>query len=68
MNKNIVPLRLGRKDLLRKLREVIQESTTSPADDLIALGRALLQIGNALKGYSAEEAKKILQEVIELEG
>ena len=58
---------MNRIEVMSKVREVLDTKTADPADELIALGQALVGIGKALKGQSSHDARAILRAVSELE-
>jgi hypothetical protein len=64
MNK-LIPL-LSRKDLVGKITDVLNERTVPPAEEMIALGQALVQIGTLLRGQPPEAAKQALLEALAL--
>lgn len=57
---------LSRKDLVAKITDVLNERTLAPADELIALGQALVQIGTVLRGQTPESAKQALLDALAL--
>jgi hypothetical protein len=61
-------VKLNRMELVNKIREIIGAHSNDPAEEMIALGTAILQIGQALKGQSPADAKAILAAVQALEG
>ncbi len=61
-------VKTSRADLLAKVAEVLKKNTSNPAEELIALGMALTQIGEALKGCSSTDAKQVLKAACVMEG
>lgn len=57
-----------RMDIVHKVREVLDKSCKPPAVELIALGEALIAIGEALQGIPIDKARKIIEAVAILEG
>jgi hypothetical protein len=57
----------SRVDTVQKIREILG-TLTSPSDELIATGKALVAIGEALRGLPVSDAKAALAAVITLEG
>ena len=55
--------KLNRVDLLNKVNEILRRNTNDPADELIRTGKALQEIGEALKGIPAAEARAVLTAV-----
>lgn len=60
--------RIDRKELFARLAEIVDSVTDSPASQLIALGTALVKMGEALQGVSVHDAKAVLQAVAALHG
>jgi hypothetical protein len=60
--------KLNRVELLNKLMEIVRSCTTDPADELIALGNALVEAGAVLKGHSVadQRATIIALQVLEI--
>jgi len=55
-----------RAEVLTMLHEVIMDTTEDPADSIIKMGTALVEMGKALKGVSSADAKAIIKSVMEL--
>lgn len=56
----------SRAETLGLLHEVIMDKTEDPADDIVAMGTALVEMGKVLKGVSSADAKAIIKSVMEL--
>ncbi len=54
-------------EILNRCLEVLDAECTEPAEELIRTGRAIVGIGEVLKGHSLSEAQAIIKAVIELE-
>jgi hypothetical protein len=52
--------KLNRVELLNKLMEIVRSYSNDPADELIALGKALAEAGAVLKGRSAADQRAII--------
>jgi hypothetical protein len=52
--------KLNRVELLNKLMEIVRSCANDPADDLIALGNALIEAGAVLKDRSAADQRAII--------
>lgn len=59
--------KLNRMELVGKIREIIGSHSNDPAEELIELGTAMVEIGKALKGQSPANARAILAAVTALE-
>jgi len=59
--------KINRMELLDQVRDIIKEHCNDPAEELITLGTAMVDIGKALKGQSPAEARAILTAIIALE-
>lgn len=57
-----------RADVLKKLREILDLETEDPSTTLIATGKALVSIGEALKGQSLADQRAIVAAAVALEG
>lgn len=55
-----------RAETMQLLYEIIKESTSDPAADIVAMGEALTKMGTCLKGVSPADAKAIVKSVAEL--
>jgi hypothetical protein len=60
-------VKIGRMELVAKIRDIIGNHCNDPADEMITLGKAMSEIGRALKGQSPAEARTILEAVKVLE-
>lgn len=58
--------KINRAELLRKVSDVIDSHSSDPAAELRTLGKALLEIGQALDGISPQEAKAVILAVAAL--
>jgi hypothetical protein len=59
--------RVNRVELVNRVNEIIQSSTRDPAKDLQAIGQAMVEMGKALEGLPASEARAVLRAVMELQ-
>jgi hypothetical protein len=57
-----------RVDLMRRIAEIIKNSTADPGQELITTGEALIKVGNILKGQSIRDAQAVINATIELFG
>jgi selenophosphate synthetase-related protein len=57
-------------EIAQKINTILSECATStPVEDIRAMGTAMVKIADALEGRSAEEAKRIMQmAALSLEG
>jgi hypothetical protein len=55
--------KLNRIELMRKVNEVVDDATNDPADELIAMGEALVKVGQALKGLTIHDARAVIKGV-----
>lgn len=60
--------KLNRQNLMKEVHAIIVGSTNDPAEDLIAMGQALISIGETLRGRSNGECRAIMHAVMALEG
>ena len=60
--------RVRRKELIQIVYESIEKNTTSPAEDMIAMGEALVEVGKTLDGVSTADARAVMRAVGELYG
>lgn len=58
----------NRAEVLSMVHDILQETTEEPADAMIAMGNALVKIGEALQGVSAPDAQAIIRSTMELHG
>jgi hypothetical protein len=56
----------NRAEVLTALHDVVMDTTEDPADSIIAMGNALVKMGEALKNVSNADAKAIIKSVMEL--
>lgn len=61
-------LHVDRTELLTEVWEILNEYEADAAENIIALGTALVKIGEALKGVPAEEARRVLRSAAALHG
>ena len=54
---------MNRLEVVNKIREIIDADTDDPAEELVKMGEVLVKIGQALKGLSVEESRKVLRAV-----
>jgi len=62
-----VPVKINRVELVQKVREIIGEHTNDPAEEMIALGTAMVEIGKALRGRSLPDQRAIIAAVAAME-
>ena len=55
-------------EVLEQIKQIIASETMEPAEEMIACGRALMNIGEALKGVSPTEARSVMRAVVALFG
>ena len=56
----------SRAETLGLLHEIIMDTTEPPAEGIIAMGTALVKMGETLKGVSSADAKAVIKSVMEL--
>ena len=61
-------MKANRAEVLTMVHDVIVETTEEPADSIVAMGKALVAIGEALQGVSSADAKAIIRSTMELHG
>lgn len=66
--KTKVSIQPNRKELFDIVVDIIDSHTIDPAMELIQLGEALKQIGEAIKDSSIPEAQAIIRAAAELNG
>lgn len=54
---------MSKLEVIKKCQEVLHNCGDDPADEMIKLGKALMGIGQALKGMSVAEARATMQAV-----
>ena len=59
-------VKVSRAALVRTVVDVMDKATINPAEELIACGEALAEIGRALRGLSVQEAKAVMRAAFEL--
>jgi hypothetical protein len=58
---------VSRGRVLEQVRRIYYSGTLSPAEEMVATGRVLMEIGEALRKTSSRDARAILRALIELE-
>ncbi len=54
----------NRAEIMQMVSDTITIATADPADEIIAVGEALVKIGQVLKGVSTRDAKAIVKSVM----
>jgi hypothetical protein len=60
------PTKVNRAQLMNKLQEIVAANTADPAMELQTLGKALMEMGQALEGVSPADARAALLAVQQL--
>jgi hypothetical protein len=60
--------KLNRAETVEKIWEIVVNATNHPADELIAMGKTMQQIGELLKGLDTPSAVATMQAVRSLLG
>jgi len=58
----------SRTDVMRFVYEVIYKECEEPAEEIAAVGRAMVAVGEALKGQSGPDARAIMDSVAAMLG
>lgn len=58
----------NRAETMKLVKDTLESNTCDPADELIAMGTALIKIGETLQGLPVEDARRIMHAVQILEG
>ncbi len=56
--------KLNKADTVQEIVKYLNSATNDPADELIKMGEVLVEIGKALKGRSAHDARAIMTAVV----
>lgn len=59
---------VSRMEVLQQIKDILESGTLNPAEEMIGCGKAMMQVGEALKDVSPSEARAIMRAVIELFG
>jgi len=57
-------MKANRTELVKMVKETIESNTCDPADEIIAMGEALVAVGKTLQGLSTSDARRVMQAVV----
>jgi hypothetical protein len=58
---------MNKVEIVQSIREILRSNADDPVEEIIKHGKALVAIGEALKGLPLRDAKAIIESVMALE-
>jgi len=56
-------MKANRMELVKMVKETIESNTYDPADEIIAMGEALVAVGKSLQGLATPDARRVMKAV-----